>query len=869
MIGKTVSHYKILEKIGEGGMGVVYRAEDTKLKRFVALKFLPSHLTTERDAVERFQREAQAAAALNHPNIITIHDIGEYEGQVYMAMEHVAGRTLRALLDEKPLSLSRCLDIAMQIAEGLSKAHEANIVHRDIKPENVLVSSDGRAKILDFGLAKLHGLTKITKEASTLGTVYYMSPEQTRGEDVDQRSDIFSFGAVLYETVTGQLPFQGDHLAAVSYAILTDTPPPLRRFNNEVSDDLERIVFKALSKSPDERYQHVSDMLVDLRRLRNELQTGQSIQTPAVTPISPKPRRSRAAILGVMAAVVVFGFATVYFLKPTTSPSLDRKSIAVLPFQNLSENKENEYFSDGITEDIIAQLSKIGDLKVISRTSSMQYRDTNKSLRTIGDELGVATVLEGSVRRYGNQVRIVAQLVDASTDDHLWAETYDKEITELFAIQSDVAQAIASALQARLSPEERDRIEAIPTDNLDAYQAYLRGHSYVEIRTEFLEEDFSLGIQMFERAIELDPNFALAHAAMSKAHSGIYHFGYDRSDERLASAKAAADRALELQPDLPEAHVALGYYYYWGLRQYGKALDALADARELRPNDTEILEAGAWIKRRRGELESAIEDIERSFDLNPRDATLPQHVGETHMYLREYAKAEHAYDKSIAIAPDQQLTYILKVMNACLWTGDTQKGREILESMPRKRSDVSTFSWFYQEFCERDYAEALNRVAELESYEDQWRFSPRAQLEGFIHSLNSEPDLARESFETARLILEAEINKRPDDHRVRSSLGIVYAGLGRTEDAIREAKLAVKLYPVSKDALIGPSRIKDLALVYTMVGDYDAALDQIDYLLSIPAFFSVPMLELDPLWGPLRDHPRFQVLLEKYSTDDS
>jgi len=477
MLGKTVSHYRITEKLGEGGMGVVYRAEDTILKRTVALKFLPRELTRDAGAKERFIREAQAASALDHPNICTVFEVNEADDQTFIAMACVEGGSVKDRLAAGPMDIDVATDVAAQVAEGLEEAHDKGIVHRDIKAANIMLTPKGQAKIMDFGLAKLSGGSGLTRTGVTMGTVAYMSPEQVRGEEVDRRTDVWSLGVLLYEMVTGHMPFEAEYEPAAMYSILNENPRPMAAFRPDVPVELEHIVETALAKSLEERYQTASEMKGDLRALRAGRTVGVAEQFIA---------RARFA----------------------------KKSIAVLPFKSLSDSKEDEYFSDGTTEDIISQLSKIGELKVISRTSAMRFKNTTKSLREIGRELDVATILEGSVRRSGDRVRIVSQLVDTRTDEPLWTETYDRQMSDIFEIQSDVAQKIATELRAQLSPEVKRRMERKPTESLEAYDYYLKGREYYY---RYRKQDNEHAIELFKKALELDPDYALAYAGLGDA----------------------------------------------------------------------------------------------------------------------------------------------------------------------------------------------------------------------------------------------------------------------------------------------------------------------------------------------------------------
>jgi serine/threonine-protein kinase len=546
----------------------------------------------------------------------------------------------------------------------------------------------------------------------------------------------------------------------------------------------------------------------------------------------------------------------------------DRKSVAVLPFVNLSGDPDNEYFSDGITGDIINRLSKIADLKVISRTSVMQYKGTGKNLRQIGQELDVSTVLEGEVQRAGDRVRINAQLIDAETDEHIWAEQYNRQMADIFDIQSDVAERIAAALEATLTDAEKDWIERKPTENQEAYEYYLRGKAY-ENRSQ-LEQDIRVAIQMYQKAVELDPNFAVAFARLSEQHSRMYWFYYDRTEERLAQAKRAVDTSFRLVPQLPEAHRAMGFYYYWGHLDYDRALEQFEIARESQPNSADILAGIGWVRRRQGKFDQALLNLEKAVELDPRSANLANNLGQTYGLVRRYPEAVRHMDRAVALTPEWPRPYAWTTQYTLNQYGSTQEALAVLERASLIVDDeadpyFARASVLYRAFDGR-FQEAIARLDLLaeETLETQFWFVPKSLLAAQVYSWTNQPETARTYYETARAILERKLQEMPDDHRARGSLGIAYAGLGRKEDAIREGKLAVELMPVSKEAWKGVWRIEDLARIHAMVGEADAAIDQLDFLLSVPGELSVNLLRVDPSWNPLRNHPRFQALLERY-----
>ncbi len=880
MIGRNIAQYQILEKLGEGGMGVVYKAMDTKLDRLVALKFLPHHLAETEEEQSRFLQEAKAAAALNHPNVCSVIDIQTFEERQYIVMEYVDGATLRRKLPVK--DIDEAVGYGLQIGEALQEAHARGIVHRDIKPDNIMVNARGQVKVMDFGLAKLKGALKLTRTSSTIGTLAYMAPEQIQGKEADQRGDIFSFGVVLYELLTGHLPFRGEHETALMYSILNEEPSSLNTYLQDFPAELSHIVTKALDKDPQTRYQTATDLIVDLRRAKKD--SSRVRHTAAVHPAgSPSPpplsssepgrRKQKRLPVIALSAVIVFAVATLLILRPwMPSQETDgRKTLAVLPFENQG-SAEKEYFADGITEEITGRLSRLSGLGVIARASARGYKKTAKPIRQVAEELGVEYILLGTIRWSGTtaedqRVRVTAELVRAINSYQIWSQPFDATVSDAFTLQSEIASEVARALDVRLLQPERDALTREPTDNPEAYDYYLKGLEYESRGTA--KSDLELARQMYDQAITADPKFATAFASLSRSHSAIYWFFYDRSESRIRKAEQAANRALELDPNLSAAYAAKGWFYYHAKLEYDNALEQFELALKYQPNNADVYEGIAAVQRRQGKMRESIASWRKASEADPRSTESIRQLSETMTLVREYREADETFEQGITLAPDNEALHTTRVQNILQWTGDPEKVRAAIDRAYRLhvshdsrkllglRITAETFAG--------NFSEARRLLNELPSPGDensQFSYAPHSLLLAQLEDWLGDPRKAVPLYEAARRELERRVADYPDDERYHSALGIANAGLDHKEAALREAARAVELLPIEKEAWRGTHRLADLALVYTMVGEKEKAIAILERLLSIPSDLSPAMVKADPRWKPLRTEARFQTLVQ-------
>jgi eukaryotic-like serine/threonine-protein kinase len=866
VIGCTIGHYKITQHLASGGMGEVYVALDTRSERKAVLKLLPARFTSDPDRINRFQQEARALVALNHPNILTTYEIGEEDSTYYIASELVEGETLRQRLDRHRLELKEAIDVTIQVASALASAHEAGVVHRDIKPENIMLRRDGYVKVLDFGIAKLAeqetplpldpeaaiGLVA-TNVGAILGTVRYMSPEQARGDEVDHRTDIWSLGVVLYELVARHPPFAGETAQETTQAILTLNPPPIDH-KSKVGRDLQEIVNNALQKDRDKRYSTVAEMADALKNLQRKLEVATELKR------APLWFRRLPTPAAVFLALLLVGLAVSLplFWSRSRSPETESKTgIAVLPFESLSEEKSNAYFADGIQDEILARLSKISDLKVISRTSTQKNKSKPSNLRDIARQLGVANILEGSVQKAADQVRISVQLINATTDAHLWGETYDRKLLDTFQVESDIAEKIASTLEAKLTGKEKAAINARGTDNAQAYETYLRA---LALNNSQSDADNARMRDLLREAVGLDPNFAEAWSWLAVIESNRYFFP-EESPGQKERARNAAETALRLAPDSADAIGSMGLYYYYVEKNWDEALRWLDRARAIAPNVWKWISATSLVKRRQGKLDETIALQERAAELDPLNVSIWMELAWSYRGRRDFEHERAILDRALTISPNDA-NIVAQKAETYAATGDLEKSWQMVRDLKFEPADNGVAIALDIVIARRDYDEAIRRITAMrESGKEPPLFQTvdRAVV-GQLKFTEGDSVAA----EPLLLQAEGELTRLRDRHEggiiVLEHLMFVEACLARPEEVERigEQLRAARRF----DKWTYPFGDLKIAIAYALMGDADRALPLLETVLhetyagaATPAY-----LRFDPRFDRIRNDPRFQKL---------
>lgn len=812
MIGQTISHYKILEKLGEGGMGVVYKAQDIKLDRIVALKFLPSDLTSDPAEKERFVHEARAASALDHPNIATIYEIDEAEGESFISMAFIEGKSLKDIIKEKELSLEEILSISIQTAEGINAAHKKGIIHRDIKSDNIMITPGGMVKITDFGIAKLKDKDPLAGDGVILGTLEYMSPEQVQGLTVDARSDIFSLGVVMYEMMTGETPFRGDHKTALIYSILMETPEPINTFRVEISEDFQSILDKAIKKDIQERYQNLDELLADLKRLQKD-----------------PDRWYQGTIKD----------------RPETRPS-----VAVMYLENLGGGKEDDYFAAGMTEDIITDLCHIEGLRVLSRSDVLPFRGQSVNMKEIGKKLSVDYVLEGSVRKVENKLRINAQLIKVSDGFHLWAERFDQELRNVFDLQAEVANRIASALKVKLRPSEILQMEKKPTFSVEAYDYYLRGRDYY---WKLNKKDIEFAIQMYQKALEIDGDYALAYAGLADAYVFKYEAYIDRSLAVLDEAERSSQKALKIDLQLPEAHRSLGRVYMFK-RQTDDAIREFERAIQLRPNFYDACRTLGWIYEESGNFDEAKRWAQKTLKIRPLDKEALLLLGIIHYDQQCYDLALKSFSKAADIAPDYGTAFYY-IGSTYLRMGEFDLALERFQKCVDAGCDPNVYldsGWIY--LLKRDYQNSLNY---FQRSVDAGYFNFLAfYCLGLVHEELSQKVKAQECYRKSIQLCSEQLESDPENPYLHSTLALGYVAMLDIERANKEIQISHKLAPDNGAILY------DSARFYALRKDEKKALEFLKRALSLPLSPSKFEVRLDPHFKNLRENSTFVDLME-------
>jgi TolB-like protein/Tfp pilus assembly protein PilF/tRNA A-37 threonylcarbamoyl transferase component Bud32 len=865
--------YRIEREIGRGAAATVYLAEDLRHGRHVALKVLNSELGAAL-GVERFQREIRTQARLQHPHILPLFESGSAAGRLFYAMPYVAPGSLRdRIRRDGPMPVETAAQLAAEVASALTYAHALGVIHRDIKPANILISEGGHALLTDFGIAYAiedgsgHARPgRITESGVTLGTPAYMSPEQSVGdESVDSRSDIYSLAVVVYEMLTGSPPFTGRNSRAIMARRLVESPPSLSVTRPGLPPAVEAAVNRALSRQPAERFETASEFAVALCGRAEEPE-------PMVSaPAAPRPWRRYGAVAAIVALLalgaVAMGIRAVRQTPPASLGAAGPRMLVVLPFRNLGDSSD-AYFADGLTEELTSRLASLAGLRVISGTSAEQYRGSTRSLKEIGGELGAGYVLEGSVQLIRapsgtDRVRVRPRLIAVADDSQLWNEPYEVDLTEVFRVQSDIAGRVTRELDIALRSPEREALSRTGTTIPEAYDFYLRGNDYLGRSNQ--EADLTNAVRLYQQAVDADPKFAAAYARLARCQTQIYWHYYDRTDARLALARQALDSAVRLGPNLPETHMALGYYHYWGRLDYDAALKEFEAALRLQPSNAELLQAIGYVERRRGRWEESLARFVEALRYDPRSGVRSFEVGDNYLSLHMFSEADHYLERAMTLSPDYSNPYIYRAWNQVVWRGDLVRARSLI-AQGLTRIEPGRFAPALQT-GDRVSASLVTADSSF------WPMLDGLSLANFAgdtvryHLLKAEaaafrrnPAAERAHGDSARVLIERRLAPRPDDAKLLAALALAYSHMRRHAEAVRAGERAAQLLPIEDDAVSGPFILAYLARAYVGAGRLDEATGLLERLIAADSWVTPAALRADPIWDGLRNNARFRKL---------
>ncbi len=862
-------------------MATVFIVHDLKHDRPVALKVLHPELAASLGP-ERFQREIRLAARLQHPHILSVHDSGETAGQLWFTMPFVEGESLRTRLTrERQLPVEDALRIGREAALALEYAHEHGVIHRDIKPENILLTRDGSTLVADFGIARAFGggSDQLTETGMAVGTPAYMSPEQAAGErTLDARTDVYSLGVVLYEMLAGEPPFTGATAQVVLARRFSEAPRSLRSVRETIPEPIDQAVQKALAKAPADRFTTAAQLAQALTlNVTTPTATATIVPPIASPPLPPSPggslvrgtRRRFPVGLATLGVGFLLGLGVLFAWRRAhrSGEVAGLKHLAVLPFENLGDSADG-YFADGVTDELRGKLAAVPGLEVVAGRSSNKYRRTTEDLPQIARDLGVEYLLVGKIRWQKGQgtsrVRVSPELIRVTPEaapTTKWEEPFDAALTDVFQVQADIAGRVAQALNVALGPGVSQTLAARPTTSPEAYDLYLRGNEYYSREDR---ADGAIAVQLYEQAIGLDSGFALAWAKLAQAHAGAYWQFWDPSPKRLALAQHAAERALTLQPDLPEAHLAMGFYHYWGHRDYDRALAEFAITERAQPNNADVIEAIGYVQRRQGKWPEALASLKRAAELDPLSYTNLVELAETYDLVRDYSEAERVADRAIALAPDVPGAYGEKMLLRLNRDGRLDRVcavmREGLSHMDFGKLLAEATPGHVGALCAADSAYG-SELAALRPASYGGDLLGYFSLKANAYRLRGDSARARTYYDSLASAARVNLEERPDEALTHGVLGLAEAHLGRRAQAIQEGQRAVGLLPPSKDAYYATIPHLQLAEIYTVVGEPDSAVEQLRAALSVPSAVSAAGLKADPTWTPLRGNPRFEQLV--------